>query len=232
MTIHNHYPDLELISPVYCSKNAICRVSPNQQIVTDDIVGASFEIVPKQKDVKGVLLYKIQRKYVTRAGNYHNSNAASINYATASIYLLVVWDIENGWDDFRVCLIECTDDFTWDEDKLWSLRHQYIDQFLKNYNYRTIIWLMSDNSVIKTRYDITYGSDYKLDIVLSEGTGQYAMKEPIKTDPKRLVSLLLVLIVLIYDLSLSIKPSFKSAVLKFLSLKKERSLNFLFTISV
>jgi hypothetical protein len=57
--------------------------------------------------------------------------------------------------------------------------------------------------------DVTYGSDYKLDIALSEGTKKYGMKEPMKIDPKRLVLSLLMLSILIYAARLNIRPSFK-----------------------
>jgi hypothetical protein len=56
---------------------------------------------------------------------------------------------------------------------------------------------------------VIYGSDYKLDIVIYEGTEQYFMREPVKIDPKRLVLPLSMLIMLIYAISLSIRPSFK-----------------------
>jgi hypothetical protein len=35
------------------------------------------------------------------------------------------------------------------------------------------------------KFDITYGPDYKLDIILSKGTGEYNIEEPIKIDPKK-----------------------------------------------
>jgi hypothetical protein len=209
ITICNLHPGLELISPVHCSKNAICCVSPNQQTNTDNIVEASFGIVSNQKDVKGALLYKLRRKYVNGTNNQTNSNIASIENAATNVYLLVAWNIENGCDNFRICLIECADGFSWDEDKLWTLRHQYNDQFFKNYNYITSTWLMHDGVVMGTKYKVTYRSDYKLSIFISEEPRKYIMRRPMKINPKRLVLLLLMLIVLMHAVSLSIQPSFK-----------------------
>jgi hypothetical protein len=61
-----------------------------------------------------------------------------------------------------------------------------------------------------TRFDITCGSDYyKMDIIISEGTVKYKMKEPIQIDPKRLVLPFSMLIVLMYVVSLNIQPSIK-----------------------
>jgi hypothetical protein len=62
---------------------------------------------------------------------------------------------------------------------------------------------------MKIRRDITYGSDYKLDVIIYEGTGTYNALKPVKIDPKRLVLLLPMLIVLIYTVSLLIPSSFK-----------------------
>jgi hypothetical protein len=207
INICNLYPSLELTSPVYCS-NSTCHVSPIQQTCIG-ITLASFEIASNQKAVKGALLYKLRRIYADRNGNHLNNGAASVENTETDTYLLVVWDVENYMCKFSVCLLEFTDAFTWDEDKLWALRHKYSDQFYENYNYLEITWLMRGGPGMKTKFDVTYGSDYKLDIVIYEGTGKYGIKRPIKIDPKRLVLPLSMLTVLIYDLSLFIEPSVK-----------------------
>jgi hypothetical protein len=189
VTIHNLYPGLELTSPVYFSNGTTCHVFPNQQTDTGSAMEANFGIGYKQEDFKAVLLYKLQRKYTTKTDDQSSSSIASIE--NTNIYLLVVWNVEDERDSFYACLIECpVDDFTWNEDKLWALHRQYNDRFLKNYNYKTVTWLMHNDTMIKTRCNATYGSDYKLDIAISEETGSYNMDEPIQIDPKRLVLLL------------------------------------------
>jgi hypothetical protein len=125
------------------------------------------------------------------------------------MYLLVIWNVADSPPKFRVCLIECIADFTWDEDKLWALYREYDSQFDEVCDSNMITWLMYGGVVIRTRFGITYGSDYKLDIIISEGTGKYKMKRPIKIDPKRLVSSLSMLIILMYAVRLFIRPSFK-----------------------
>jgi hypothetical protein len=209
IVVCNLHPGLELTSPVYCSNNVTCHVFPNQQTNTNTIMEASFGIVSIRKDFKGALLYKLKRKHTTKTGNQPNSSIASIKDTITNIYLLVVWNVVNECDNFRICLLEYTDNFTWDEDKLWALQHQYNDKFLKDYHYNPAMWLIHGNVVMKTGYNVTYGSDYKLDITISEEIGEYDMKRPMKIDPKRLVLSLSMLIVLIYMISLSIQPSFK-----------------------
>jgi hypothetical protein len=211
INIHNLYPGLELTSPVYCS-NSTFYISPSQQTDIGITSEASFGIDSKQKDVKGAMLYKLQGKYTNRTDNQLNSRVTSIKNTATNIYLLVALDIKNGWDDFLVCLIECDDDdddFTWDEVKLWTLRHQYNDRLYKKYYYNQVPWLINDSSVMKIKFDVRYGSDYKLDIFISKGTGAYAMRKPMKIDPKRLVLLPSMMIMLMYMTSLPMQPSFK-----------------------
>jgi hypothetical protein len=44
---------------------------------------------------------------------------------------------------------------------------------------------MYDNVTMKTKRDVRYGSDYKLNIVISEETGKYSMEKPIEIDLER-----------------------------------------------
>jgi hypothetical protein len=204
ITVRNLYPSLELVSPVYFSTSITYCVPPSQQADDEDIVEASFGIDYKQKYFKGALLYKLQRKYTTKTVNQSNSSITSIEDIATNIYLLVLWNVENRDYGFCVCLIELNSDFIWDEDKLWALYYKYWHQFYKNYMSNITTWLMHGDTVVTTRYDVTYGSDYKLDIVISEEAGKYDMEEPMKIDPKRSVLSLLLLIVLIYAISFSI----------------------------
>jgi hypothetical protein len=69
--------------------------------------------------------------------------------------------------------------------------------------------LVHGNVVMKTRYNVTYGSECKLDIIISEVVREYFMEVPMKIDPKRLVLSSSMLTVLIYTISLSMQPTFK-----------------------
>jgi hypothetical protein len=207
INICNLYPGLELTSPVYCS-NSTCHISPSQQTCFG-ITSASFGVASNQMTVKGALLYKLRKKYTTKTDNLPNSNTTSVENTKTNTHLLAVWDIGDDGHKFYVCLIEFTNDFAWDEDKLWALLHQYDDQFYKNYNYITGRWLIHDNQGLKTRCNITYELDYKLNIVLYEGTGQYFIDKPVKINPKRSVLSLSMLILLMYAVRLNIRRLFK-----------------------
>jgi hypothetical protein len=207
--IHNQYPSLELMPPVYFSDGAAYCISPNQRIDTGNTMETSFGIDSRQKDLKCVSLYKLQRKHTTETNNQPNNNTTFVENTATNTYLLVAWVAKNYDRNFCVCLVEFTDDFAWDEDKLWALYMKYNDQFHMGYEPDTITWSMHDNTVVKTKIGIIYGSDYKLDVVISEGIRKSNMKKPMKIDPKRLVLSLSMLIALMYIVRLNIKSSFK-----------------------
>jgi hypothetical protein len=185
INICNLCPNIELISPIYFS-NAICHIPPSQQAGIEDIMEASFEIVPVRFGFKCVLLYKLRRKYATKTDSQSNNSTAPIKNTATNTYLLVVRDVTE-WDAFYVCLIECADEFTWDEEKLYALHRRYNYRFYMNYNDLVLTWLTCDETMMKIGRKVTYGSEYKLDIILSEGTVSYDMKKPMKIDPTRLV---------------------------------------------
>jgi hypothetical protein len=68
---------------------------------------------------------------------------------------------------------------------------------------------MYGETMMDTRREVTYGSEHKLDIVISVGTGEHDIEEPIQFDPERLVLSLPMLIMLIYTVSLHTLSSVK-----------------------
>jgi hypothetical protein len=187
ITIHNLYSGLELAYPVYCSNGTTHRIFPNQQTDVGTTMKASFGIDSREEYFKCVLLYKLQKKHATKTDSQPDNSITSTKNIATTIYLLIIWDVKDRYHRFCVCLMECTDDFTWDEDKLWTLHREYGYQFPVDYKSNRKTWLIHDGTTVKTRFDVTYGLDYKLDIVLSEGTGKYNMKRPIQMDLRRLV---------------------------------------------
>jgi hypothetical protein len=208
ITICNQYPGLELIPPVYCSNGTACHVSPDQQAGSDNNIKASFGIDSKQKDFKCALLYKLQKKCATKTDSHLNSSAKFIKDTATNVYLLVIWDVGNDHCHWHVWLIEWDAGFTWDEDKLWALYRRYDNQVLKDCKSNIVTWLANESTVMKTRFDEIYRSDYKLNIVISEGIGSYDMKRSMKLDLRSVLSLLM-LTLLIYAVRLPIRSSFK-----------------------
>jgi hypothetical protein len=208
IAIHNQYPSLELVSPVYCSIGTVYCVPPNQQVDTGTMTEASFRRRPNSYFFKGALLYKLQRKHANRTDNQPNTSTTSIKDTATSIYLLVSWHYKYS-HKLYVCLIECTNDFTWDEDKLWVLHRKYFFEFHWQRKPIIMTWLIYGDAVMKTKLDITYEPDFKLDIIISEGAEKYNTKDPISIDTERSVLSLSMLTVLIYALSFWHFSSFK-----------------------
>jgi hypothetical protein len=190
ITVRNQYPGLELILPVCFSTGTTCYVASSQQANDGNILEASFGIDPTRSYFKSALLYKLQRKYVTKTDNKLRNGTASIEDTETNICLLVIWIDDDEHHNCHVCLIEYANDFTWDEDKLWALCNEYSEQLHEKYRSDIIIWSTHDGTAMKTKLDVTYESDYKLDIIISEGPKKYSMKETMKIDPERSVLLL------------------------------------------
>jgi hypothetical protein len=169
---------------------------------------ASFRI-DNRSEFKGLLIYKLQRKYIARTDNRFNDSTISIVDTATNLYLLVVWDAECHFRSSRVYLIEYANDFTWNEDELWAFYRDYKHELFMRYRYGTVTWLTNSGAVVRTRLDITHGSDYKLDIILSEGTRKYSMEETIKFGLERLVMPLLRSIVLMCVVRVCFQPSVK-----------------------
>jgi hypothetical protein len=209
ITIHNQYPGLVLTSPLYFSNGTMCYVSPSQQIGTNDTMHAIFGIDSKQKGSKCALLYKLQRSYINITENQSNSNIASIDDIALDIHLLVILDVKDDYHRFCACLIYSTNDFTWDEDKLWKLCDSCNKQLYWTYEYNVITWIVKNDIRIKTKCYITYGSDHNVDIIMPERALEHSTWKPVQIPKRWLVLLLLVLIVLIYVIRRHIQPSFK-----------------------
>jgi hypothetical protein len=209
INIRNLYSNLELISPVYFS-DSICHVSPSQQTDTSNIMEASFWIDPKHDDFKGALLYKLQRKYANRADGQPNISVSPNEDPATNVYFLVIWNITDISYIFYACLIECTADFTWDEYKLWALYDEYEYKiFFVYHRFNISTWSMSEDAMMKIRLNATHGSDYKLDIIISEGIEEYNMRKPIRIDTKKLLLSSPMSDALVYDDSHFIKSSFE-----------------------
>jgi hypothetical protein len=178
ITIHNLYPDLVLTSPVYYSTGTVRHIFPSQKTDIGTITKVNFGIDFKQEVFRGTLLYKLQRKHVTRIDNQFNSSTASTEDKSTNIYLLVVFDLGDVQHNFYAYQIELNKSFTSYMDMTRDLYDKYKDQVYKDYKSSINTWLIYGDAVIKMRCDVTYGLNCKLDIIISEGTGKYNMKRP------------------------------------------------------
>jgi hypothetical protein len=175
ITIRNQYPGLALIPPVYFNHGTTYCIAPSQKANTGDTIEASFGIDAEQRN-EGALLYKLEMKNVTKIEHQPNMNPSCIDDIAPNVYLSVDWNIKDGQHQFRVYLVESNAGFILDEDVLWALYKKCDDVCDEPCGANSVIWLTHGGAVIKTRFDIIYGSDYKLDIMIYKGAWKYNMR--------------------------------------------------------
>jgi hypothetical protein len=88
ITIHNLYPGLELIPPIYCSNGTTSHLFLSQQTDVGTIMKVGFGIFHDDLYFKCALLYKLQRKHTTKTDEQPNSNNTCIEDTETNVYLL------------------------------------------------------------------------------------------------------------------------------------------------
>jgi hypothetical protein len=185
INIRNLYPGLELTFPVYCSYGTAYCIYSSQQTNTENTTEANLGIDFKQKGFRGALLYKLQKKYTTKTDKQPNNRKVFGKGIGTTIDLLVVWKIEDCNHRFGVCLVEHSNFFIRNKDTLWTLYWEYNNRFYKFCKPNIITWSMHNGEMMKTGFDITYGSEYKLDIVMSKGTWEFGIRLPMRVNLER-----------------------------------------------
>jgi hypothetical protein len=176
IAIYSQYSGLELTSPVYFSTGA-CHVSLSQKTNAVNALEVSSGIDSDQKDLKGALLYKLQIKHANRADNQFDNSITPNKNIEKSIHLFVFWNVGDHDYEFRVCLIEFDNEFTWNEDKLRKLYDKNRDQLKKYNGIISSTWITGNNMILKTSSRINYlEENSELNITISEEKDDYAIR--------------------------------------------------------
>jgi hypothetical protein len=154
IVIHNHCLNTKLVSPVYFSNGALCPKLFDQQIDIGTEVRACFKIDAIKNRFESALLFKLKRH--VGYNDQHNIDTliteTGENEAT-HVHMLVVWEMKDARPFAYVVLVEHTKEFTWSKDKLKKLYYENHDQ-LNEYGARSDIWLMDDNTALKTSLNV------------------------------------------------------------------------------
>jgi hypothetical protein len=186
MTVHNQYLDIEPASPVcFCNrgKSHECLV---ERMNTDTVMKINFRVDPDQDEPKGILTYKVQRK--RNASPDHQSNidvtcTNSIEGALKMMQLLVIWKIERFWKPkARIMLIEYGNELVLNQDQLVQLCDK-IDVIPTSYS--SSRWLMCDNTVLTTKYEVVDEKDLELKVAISEEVENEYIVKPMWIDSTR-----------------------------------------------
>jgi hypothetical protein len=167
LMIHNQSPGVELVSPIYAGDATTCCLSPDQRVNVGSMMQTGFNIELDQDKSIGVLMYKLQKKNTDRS----NEKTLFNEDETTCIQFVVIWRVyRSGKSYVYSFLIEHDKDCIWDRDKLIKLYEQYslIDMKYAPIEYT---WLISGNSVLMTRVNVTRKSGcYKLEMTIAESS--------------------------------------------------------------
>jgi hypothetical protein len=151
VNVLNLCSNTKLVSPVYFGNGLIFSKLPDQQIDIDTKMNAHFEINAIQNDFEGALLLKLQR---CPDGQYNmdTSTTKTDKNETTYIHMLAAWKVKDSKLFVRVVLVEHTEEFTWNEEKLKELYTMNCG-WLEEYNgLVSHTWLADNNMVFKTTF--------------------------------------------------------------------------------
>jgi hypothetical protein len=203
VTIHNQYPVIELVSPIYFCNYGSYYEYPVERTGTDagSVMKINFKFDPNQKKSGGILMYKIQRKVNTRS--IHQSNvdpiyAKVVEETLEMIRLLVIWRVKDHVKPrAKVIFVEHDNELVLNEDKLAQLYNEIIDMaFIYNRGYLStkhrdlcdFLALFRVHTALEASYKVEWQCDLGLKINILKD--KYAMKDehtmkPMWIDPKR-----------------------------------------------
>jgi hypothetical protein len=189
--VHNRYSDVELVSPVYFCNHGTYNEYPVERTDIGAMmkIGFSFGL---DKLPGGILMYEVRRKGNTESDyqfNIDTTFAETVRDTSKMIRLLVVWKIKH-FDEPRVhiVLVEHDIELEWNEDKLAKLYDKVNEQSSRHYNPSRYTWLVSDNIVLKTTYEVAQREGLELKIAISKGIKDWSTRPALWIDPERRVS--------------------------------------------
>jgi hypothetical protein len=166
LVIHNQFPGIELVSPVYVSNNATDYLSSNQKVDVGATMQVDFNIASWKESVNA-FIYKLQRKNIDQS---NENNTSSEEEATCT-QLVIMWTFNSyGMSCIHPFLIEHDEGRVWNVYDLVELTEDH-KIFYTQYALTEDTWLMRDNSVLMTSLNETCEDGcYKLEMTISEAS--------------------------------------------------------------
>jgi hypothetical protein len=208
MTVHNQYPDIELVSPVYFCNCETCYEYPvkGKDVGVTMKIGFRFDL--DQDDPGGILMYKLRRKRNERFDHQSIIDtiyAKVIEEASKMMQLLVTWKIERLEEpNVNIMLVEYGNESALNEDKLiqlydkvndihfYSLEETFFDHDSLSFDSSRHTWLMCDNTVLAVPYKVVREEDFELKITISQEFRDLDTIKSMWIDAERQVSSLMV----------------------------------------
>jgi hypothetical protein len=205
IVVRNLYSDIELTSPVYFCNCGTYREYSVEGTDVNAKIGFQFSLLDKLPG--GILIYEVQRKGNTGTDHQPNTDTTSakvVEDTSKMMRLLVTWRIERfGEPKVHIVLAE-HDSGLVIEDKLVQLYDKIDDQFSRRNNTSKSTWLVCDNTVLETAYEIVQEEGLGLKIAISKGAKDKYTKSALWIDSERQVLFEIVIhSMLIYIISLT-----------------------------
>jgi hypothetical protein len=207
MIVHNQYPDIKLVSPVYLCNHGTYYTYPVRKTNAGTMMEIEFRSDPDQNKIDGILMYKMQRKRKTRS-NHRSIIDKVIEEASKMMRLLVIWRIEcSGEPKVNIMLIEYNNEFVLNEDRLAQF-YEEVNDIPSGYDLPICTWLVCNNTVLKVEYRLVRKAVLESNIIIYKGAEDKHTMKPIWIDSTRQVSLLMVIyVMLIYIVSFTLQSA-------------------------
>jgi hypothetical protein len=145
LMIHNQFPGIELVSPVYAGEGVTCYLSPDQSVNTGSTMQAYFSVDLEQDESINALLCKLNRSDIAEFDEHEKT----------CIQLVIFWKVDK-FKRFLVntYLIEHDGSRVWNRDMLMELAKNEKLFDMKYYHVEET-WLIHDNIALKINLNIT-----------------------------------------------------------------------------
>jgi hypothetical protein len=217
VTVHNQYPNIDLVSPIYFCNCGIYNEYPVERTDDGAIMKVDFRFDLEQNGSGGILAYEVQRK--GNIGSDHQPSTDTTSTETVEdtskmMRFLMAWEIERLREPkVHIMLIEYDNEFALNEDKLAQLYGKIDDQLSRRYRASKSTWLVSDNTVMEAKYETVQKGGPKLKITISKGAKEEDTKSTLWIDSERQVSFLMAICsILIYIFSLTLQSTVDIAI--------------------
>jgi hypothetical protein len=171
MTVHNQYPEIELVSPVYFCNYSTYYEYPVERTDVGTVMKISFRFNLDQDESSGILMYELRRKSNARSGHQSSIDiisAKAIEEALKMTRLLVTWDIKcSGGPRVNLVLVEYNESVL-SEDKLARL-YDKVKDIRSVHCLTSCTWLMCDDTALNIHRELVLKRGIESKITISEG---------------------------------------------------------------